>query len=331
MFWLIFTRLIVFILIVIVGTYSGLLLGHGFYESIAVSALFAGFVILVERALSKKKFRDVIIIMLGIFVGLAVGSTVAIILSLFPFFKHIKAWIFVLSNVVFVYLFGMYIYSRREEIGLWGRLGGRRQEITRRYKLLDTSVLIDGRIADIADTGFLEGYLAIPDFVLRELQKIADAKEHQRRIKGRRGMETIKRLKESPHVRVVFLDEDVPHEKEVDAKLVELARMKRYKLITTDYNLQKVAELRGVKVLNINQLALAIRPPLSAGDELKIKIIREGKEKNQGIGYLDDGTMVVVEDAIKYLGEEVECMVHSVIQSETGRIVFARLKGKKEA
>jgi len=311
MFWLIFTRLIVFILIVIVGTYSGLLLGHGVYESIAVSVLFAGFVILVERALSRKKFRDVIIIMLGIFVGFAVGSTIATILSLFPLFKHIKAWLYVLSNVVFVYLFGVYIYSRREEIGLWGRLGGRRQEISRRYKLLDTSVLIDGRIADIADTGFLEGYLA--------------------RIKGRRGMDTIKRLKESANVRVVFLDEDVPHEKEVDAKLVELARMKRYKLITTDYNLQKVAELRGVKVLNINQLALAIRPPLSAGDELKIKIIREGKEKNQGIGYLDDGTMVVVEDAIKYLGEEVECVVHSVIQSETGRIVFARLKGKKEA
>jgi len=107
--------------------------------------------------------------------------------------------------------------------------------------------------------------------------------------------------------------------------------MKRYKLITTDYNLQKVAELRGVKVLNINQIALAIHPTLSSGDELTIKIIREGKEKNQGIGYRDDGTMVVVEDAIKYLGEEVECVVHSVIQSETGRIVFARLKGKKEA
>ncbi len=294
----------------------------------------------IEHFIKKKKLRDIFIAFLAVALGLTFGVIVGIILTLIPALKQIAPLIYIASILFFTYISFVVILSKREELfedisspTRKSRDSHKKAHVHQRHvslKIVDTSAIIDGRILEIAKTGFLEGTLVIPKFVLKELQNIADSKDHDRRVKGRHGLEIVKALKELKKPEVWFVDDDYPHIKEVDSKLIELAKRKHAKLITTDYNLQELAEIRGVEVLNINQLALAIKPPLEAGDHLRIKIVREGKEKGQGIGYLIDGTMVVVDDAAQFIGKEVDCVVHSVIQQDTGRIVFARLRGKEK-
>ncbi len=294
----------------------------------------------IEHFVKKKKLRDILIAFLGIALGLTLGVIVGIILTLIPVLKSIAPLIYITSILFFTYISFVVILSKKEELFEDISSPSKKSKDTHKrshthqrqvpLKVVDTSAIIDGRILQIAKTGFLEGTLVIPKFVLRELQNIADSKEHDRRVKGRHGLEIVKALKELKNPEVWFVDDDYPHIKEVDSKLIELAKRKHAKLITTDYNLQELAEIRGVEVLNINQLALSIKPPLEAGDSLRIKIVREGKERGQGIGYLIDGTMVVVDDAAQFIGKEIDCTVHSVIQQDTGRIVFARLKGREK-
>jgi len=194
------------------------------------------------------------------------------------------------------------------------------------YKILDTSVIIDGRIVDICKTQFIEGTLLIPRFVLRELQHIADSLDVLRRNKGRRGLDKLRELQELPDIDVQVIDEDYPDIQEVDAKLIRLARELNAKIITNDFNLNKVAELQGVTVLNINDLANALKPIVLPGETMTIKIIKEGKEFNQGVGYLDDGTMVVVENGRQFLGQTVLVEVTSTLQTAAGRMIFTRIK-----
>lgn len=294
---------------------------------------------LVETLIKKKKLRDLLIAFLGITMGLTIGVIVGVLFSLIPAFKPVLPLIYIASILFFTYISFVIILSKKEEL-FEDITPSHKQKPTSQkkhyhpkqtlLKILDTSAIIDGRILEVAKTGFLEGTLVIPKFILRELQSIADSKEHDRRLKGRHGLEIVKALKELKEPEVWFVDDDYPHIKEVDSKLIELAKRKRAKLITTDYNLQELAEIRGVYVLNINQLALSLKPPLQAGDIIKIKVVREGKERGQGVGYLIDGTMVVIDDAAHYIGKEVECTVHSIIQQDTGRIVFARLKRREK-
>lgn len=193
-------------------------------------------------------------------------------------------------------------------------------------KILDTSVIIDARIADIWGTGFIEGRLNVPHFVLKELREIADSKDSLKRSRGRRGLEILSHLQKEPQTEVKILEKDFPQLSEVDEKLVRLAKEIKGTLLTTDYNLHKVAEVQGVKVLNINELANTLKPMSLPGEELKILLIKEGKEAEQGVGYLDDGTMVVVEEGKKCLGEEVEVVVTSTLQTPVGRMIFSKLK-----
>jgi uncharacterized protein YacL len=193
-------------------------------------------------------------------------------------------------------------------------------------KVIDTSTLIDGRIADIIDTGFIEGKIVIPTFVLKELQNIADSHDHLRRQKGRRGLDILKRIQEQKIVPVEISEEDFTNLGTVDEKLVFLAKQLEAKVITTDFNLLKVAEIQNVKTLNINQLAMALRQNVLPGDSLKITIQKEGKEYSQGVGYLDDGTMVVVENGRQLIGNTVDVLVTSLLQTESGRIIFTKLK-----
>ena len=190
--------------------------------------------------------------------------------------------------------------------------------------LLDTSVIIDGRIADIARTGFLPGSLLIPHFVLAELQYIADSADSLRRQRGRRGMEVLSSLQKEPTIPVRLTDIDVEGVREVDDKLVILARQWKCPILTNDYNLNRVAELQGVKILNINDLANAVKVVLLPGETFNISVIQEGKELNQGVGYLDDGTMVVIESGVKYLGQSINVMVTKILQTSAGRMIFAR-------
>jgi uncharacterized protein YacL len=192
--------------------------------------------------------------------------------------------------------------------------------------LVDTSVIIDGRIADIAVAGFVPGRLLVPRFVLAELQNIADSDDAMRRGRGRRGLEVLNRLRETPGIEVEVIEQDAPEIKEVDAKLVALAQLRDCNVLTTDYNLNRVAQIQGVRVLNINELANAIRPVVLPGEELQVHVVQPGKEKNQGVGYLADGTMIVVENGDKLMGQDVMTEVTRVFQTVAGKMIFAAPK-----
>ena len=189
--------------------------------------------------------------------------------------------------------------------------------------LLDTSVIIDGRIADVAKTGFLLGTLTVPRFVLNELQYIADSSDSLRRNRGRRGLEVLDRLQNTPEATIIFIDQDPTDATQVDDKLISLARQNGALIITNDYNLNRVARLQGVRILNINELANAIKSVYLPGEEIPLKIIQEGKEMGQGVGYLEDGTMVVVENGRRYINQEVLVQVTKVLQTNAGRLIFA--------
>ncbi len=193
-------------------------------------------------------------------------------------------------------------------------------------KVIDTSVIIDGRIVDVCEAGFIEGNFIIPQFILQELQHIADSSDSLRRARGRRGLDILHKIQKMTNVTVKIVDEDFPKIKEVDAKLVALARLMGAKIITNDFNLNKVAELQGVTVLNLNELANAIKPIVLPGEGMSIFIAKEGKESNQGVGYLDDGTMVVVDNARKSINKQINVIVTSVLQTTAGRMIFAKRK-----
>lgn len=194
----------------------------------------------------------------------------------------------------------------------------------RHYKVLDTSVIIDGRIADVCEAGFIDGTLVIPQFVLKELQLVADSSDSMKRNRGRRGLDILQKIQKMSGVDVVISDLDFPDVREVDLKLIELARSLKAKIVTNDFNLNKVAQLRGVAVLNINELANALKPVVLPGEFMKVFILKEGKEYNQGVAYLDDGTMVVVDNARKMIGKTVDIVVTSVLQTTAGKMIFGR-------
>jgi uncharacterized protein YacL len=194
------------------------------------------------------------------------------------------------------------------------------------HKVLDTSVIIDGRIADICDTGFMEGTFIIPQFILQELQHIADSSDPLKRGRGRRGLDVLNRIQKQANLEVKIVDEDYPKIQEVDAKLIALAKDIHAKIVTNDFNLNKVAELQGIPVLNINQLFNALKPVVLPGEVMNVKILKEGKEPGQGVAYLDDGTMVVVDNARRYMGKSVDVTVTSVLQTTAGRMIFTILK-----
>ena len=194
----------------------------------------------------------------------------------------------------------------------------------KRFKILDTSVIIDGRVAEVAESGFLDGTLVVPQFVLNELQFVADSADPLKRNRGRRGLEVLNRIQKMAGVEVIISDMDFPNIKEVDMKLIEVAKSTLGKLVTQDFNLNKIAQLRGVEVLNLNELANALKPVVLPGEVMSVFIIKEGKEFNQGVAYLDDGTMVVVDNARSRIGRSLDIVVTSVLQTTAGRMIFGR-------
>ena len=268
----------------------------------------------------------------GLVVGLLIAALLAFPLSLLPNpFGSVLPFVGV---VLFVYLsVSLFVMRQGDIMSLLSALGGRSGEggsssswtNLNRTILLDTSVIIDGRVADIAKTGFLPGTLLIPRFVLNELQYIADSPDGLRRQRGRRGMEVLAELQKQPNILTRISDIDVDGIREVDDKLVVLARQLKCPILTNDYNLNRVAELQGVTILNINELANAVKSVVLPGEILRINVIQEGKERDQGVGYMDDGTMVVVENGRDYIGEYQEVSVTKVLQTAAGRMIFARV------
>jgi uncharacterized protein YacL len=200
-----------------------------------------------------------------------------------------------------------------------------------RFKILDTSVIIDGRVADVVEAGFLEGTLVVPAFVLRELQHIADSSDPLKRNRGRRGLDILQRLQKKGSVRVEISEQEFPEIRDVDAKLVALAKLLGGQVVTNDFNLNKVCELHGVRALNVNELTNALKPVVLPGEELRVTVLREGKEVNQGVAYLDDGTMVVIDNGRRHIGQTVEVQVTTVLQTTAGRMIFSRIREEAEA
>jgi uncharacterized protein YacL len=271
----------------------------------------------------------------GLFVGLALGAIAAYPVSLLP--HPLGQFLPFIIAAAFGYA-GLSIATMRPDLfqGLRLRLpsrdsGSEPEGVLGPSRasaiLLDTSVIIDGRIADVCRTGFIQGELIVPLFVLNELQHVADSADTLRRNRGRRGLEILRQLQEDSPVPVRLVDEDMPSVREVDDKLIALAKEMNAAILTNDYNLNRVAELQSVPVLNVNELANAVKTVLLPGESFSIHVLQEGKEYNQGVGYLDDGTMVVVEDGASYIGSTVGVTVNKVLQTAAGRMIFARPAG----
>ncbi len=229
---------------------------------------------------------------------------------------------------------GMIVGAKKGDMlnlaALGGIFGGEKAS-KKTFKILDTSVIIDGRIADIAETGFLDGVLVIPQFVLRELQLVADSADSMKRNRGRRGLDILQRIQKMAHLNVQIVEDDFPHVRDVDMKLIELAKIYDCKIITNDFNLNKVAQLHGVEVLNINELANALKPSVLPGETMRVFILKEGKEYNQGVAYLDDGTMVVVDNAKKMISKTIDIAVTSVLQTTAGKMIFGKFDDRMHA
>ena len=216
-------------------------------------------------------------------------------------------------------------------LGALGGLFGGEKSTETSFKILDTSVIIDGRIADIAETGFIDGALVIPQFVLRELQQVADSSDSMKRNRGRRGLDVLQRIQKMPQLNIKIVEDDFPAVREVDMKLIELAKLYACKIVTNDFNLNKVAQLRGVEVLNINELANALKPVVLPGETIRVFILKEGKEYTQGVAYLDDGTMVVVDNARKMISKTIDVSVTSVLQTTAGKMIFGKFDERMHA
>ena len=320
------------ILFVFLGTLLGYYVSTQLYDQVSkTEGMAIGFGVAVLIILTEFLFRRVslkVIVggILGFILGLMSANIIAAPLKLVPLERSIVNFILLLMNGFFGYI-GITIGIREGEkfnpANIKKLFKGSGEE---NIKIMDTSVIIDGRIADIADTGFLEGNLMVPRFVLDELQYIADSSDSLKRARGRRGLDILNRMQRSSGIYIDVVDHDFPKIKGVDAKLVALAKKTSGKIITNDFNLNKVAELQGIKILNVNELANALKPVVLPGELMTVKIIKDGKEPGQGVGYLDDGTMIIVDNAQKYQGVSVEALVTSVLQTTAGRMIFSELK-----
>lgn len=322
----------------LLGAAAGFLLSPFFIRRLK------GFAVFVEAQLNKMPTHDVIAGAIGLVIGLIIANLLGYAFSKIPV---IGEYIPVVFSIVLGYL-GIHIMikKRSELVGLFDFIPKFMKELVKIretkqtapkaaavetgdkpcYKLLDTSVIIDGRIADICETGFLEGTLLIPVFVLEELQHIADSADALKRVRGRRGLDILQKIRQESRMKVEVTEVDFEDIPEVDSKLVQLAQQVGGKIITNDFNLNKVAQLRGVEVLNINALSNAVKPVVIPGETMQVGIVKSGKEAGQGVAYLEDGTMIVVENGNRYMGETIEVEVTSALQTAAGRMIFAKPK-----
>lgn len=290
----------------------------------------------LEEAVVKAPVTDVLFGSLGLIFGLIVAFLIVIPL------KDIQYQVFNTVIPIFLTLLLGYLgfqvgFKKRDELinlftvpkSIGKKKGMSEDEVEiedKKLKILDTSVIIDGRIADICQTGFLEGTIVIPQFVLEELQHIADSSDVLKRNRGRRGLDILNRIQKELSINVEIYEGDFEEIQEVDSKLVKLAKLTSGVVVTNDFNLNKVCELQKVAVLNINDLANAVKPVVLPGEEMNVQVIKDGKEHNQGVAYLDDGTMIVVEDGRNYIGKHIDVLVTSVLQTSAGRMIFAKPK-----
>ena len=314
-------------LVLLTLTLGGYLLGPSPVEGAIVGALIGGAVLTLESIVARTAPRQVLSGSFGLMVGLVLAILAGLALAPLETSTGIAVRLALAMGLGWI---GLATGTRRSDSFSLSRLRSDWEAQADNVgtastpKILDTSVIIDGRIAEIADAGFMEGPLVIPQFVLVELQQVADSSDPLKRNRGRRGLDMLQRIQKNPVVPIQIVDTDFPDVKEVDLKLIELALKTEGKIVTNDFNLNKVAQLRGVKILNINDLANCLRPLVLPGEPMRIFVSKEGKEHGQGVGYLDDGTMVVVEGGRKALGRTIDVNVTTVLQTAAGKMIFVR-------
>ena len=325
--------------VLILGTLLGVVIGY----LISSFILKQGLVIAkrLERILTHIPNQELIAGTIGLLFGLIIANLIGVAFNQVPI---IGPYIPIILSAIFGYS-GLKIMARKgpeiyyNYVQQWGGEGTKKtsrfkmfsthksDKTTSTPKLLDTSVIIDGRIKELCNTGFIEGPLMVPLFVLNELQIISDSADATKRNRGRRGLDILKEMQDANKVAIEVVEDDYDDLTEVDSKLMRLALDKQWKLMTNDFNLNKVARVQGIEVLNLNELANVLKPALIAGEWIRVQIMKEGKEVHQGVAYLDDGTMIVVEDGKPYVGQTVEVMVTSILQTSAGRMIFARVDG----
>lgn len=302
------------------GGIFGAIIGS-FISPYLIKSLFM-FTSTVEKSLSAMSTQDLIAGTLGLFLGLIIANLVGLAFGSVP---YIGPYVSVALSIILGYLGMHLVVSKRSELAGWlhlhaeGSFDKKKNKDHHTGKLLDTNVIIDGRVADIYRSGFLEGPIIVPVFVLEELQKIADSSDILKRNRGRRGLDILNHMRKNSKDDVIIVTNDFEDISEVDSKLVKLAREKNYKIVTNDYNLNKVAELQGVAVLNINDLAIAVKPAVIPGEQIFVQLVKSGKEEGQGVAYLEDGTMIVVENGSQCIGKEVPVIITSVLQTSAGK------------
>ncbi len=332
---LISIRVFFIFLLSVAGYYIGSLFG-GFQAPPAFAGAVAGFVgslvvILLEMVTKRFSIRNLSAAVFGLIFGFFMAWLLTSVMRLIPMSIQLFSSIQIILILVFCYL-GMIIAMRgKDEFNLIiPYVKFVRQDKREDIVILDTSVIIDGRICDIFQTHFIEGRIVIPRFVLKELQQIADSQDALKRNRGRRGLDVLNKIQKSTDLDVRVQEEDFPEVKEVDGKLVKLAKLLGAKILTNDFNLNKVAEFQGVTVLNMNELANALRPVVLPGEPMEVRVSKEGKEYNQGIAYLDDGTMVVIDNSKHLIGTVTKVIVTSVLQTSAGRMIFAKLEDSRD-
>ena len=291
-----------------------------------VGLLFSVSVFLFEIRLQRASLRRLIGGAVGSILGIIGAYLMGLVISQTTIPEDSRSFLDIAVLLVMTYI-GLVLGARKGDmlnLQALGGLFGNEKGVRRQPKILDTSVIIDGRVADICEAYFLEGVLVVPQFVLRELQLVADSADSLKRQRGRRGLEVLQRMQKMPNLDVEIAEDDFPQIAEVDMKLIELAKRYDAKIVTNDYNLNKVATLQGLEVMNVNQLANALKPVVLPGEAMRVFILREGKEYNQGVAYLDDGTMVVVDGGRRAINKTVDIIVTSVHQTTAGKMIFGR-------
>jgi uncharacterized protein YacL len=303
------------------------------WSAAVLGGVFALAVFVFEVRLQRVSLRRLIGAAVGSILGIVGAYLIGLVLARSSIPEDSRSFLDVALLLVMFYIGLVMGASKGDMLNLQalGGLFGSERGTQRQPKVLDTSVIIDGRVADICEAYFLEGALLVPQFVLRELQMVADSADGLKRQRGRRGLEVLQRIQQMPHVEVDIVDDDFPQIAEVDMKLIELAKRHDAKIVTNDYNLNKVATLQGLEVLNVNQLANALKPVVLPGEAMRVFILREGKEHNQGVAYLDDGTMVVVDGGRRMINKTVDITVTSVHQTTAGKMIFGRFDDRSDS
>ncbi len=332
---ILFVRVFFAFLSVVAGYYIGTIFvssgDHWPLVGAVIGLLMSFGLIAAEVFMRKVSIRNLSAGLAGLVFGIFMSWVLTAVIRLVPMNPEIYFLVQIVLTIIFCYL-GMAIALRgKDEFSLIiPYIKFERRDQAEQMVVLDTSVIIDGRVADICQTKFIAGRLVIPRFVLKELQQIADSQDSLKRNRGRRGLDILNKIQKSSYIDVKIAEEDFPELTEVDAKLIKLAKVLGGKILTNDYNLNKIAELQGVVVLNINDLANALKPVVLPGELLPVRITKEGKEYNQGVAYLDDGTMVVVDNARYLIGQTLDVIVTSVLQTSAGRMIFAKIENGKK-